>query len=216
MKAIVVAGGDAVAGDAALLADADLVIAADSGAAWLNTLGRRPDVVIGDMDSIAPALLAGLVAEGVLIERHPNDKDASDAELAVALAIERGADEVVILGALGGRRLDHQLANLLLLVEPAWRGVRLRIVRGETTARPLHGGDQLRLEAREGAIATLLPLSGDAVGVRTTGLRFPLDGETLSVGRTRGLSNVVVQIPASVSLERGTLLVIESGKEPAE
>jgi thiamine pyrophosphokinase len=213
VKAIVVAGGDAAPDDAAQLAGADLVIAADSGAAWLATAGVRPDVLIGDMDSVEPAVLDRLAADGVTIERHPSDKDASDVELAVERAVGAGADEVVVLGALGGERLDHQVANLLLLADPGWRGRRLRIVRGGTTVRALPGGDRLTLVGAEGDLVTLLSVDGDAVGVRTHGLRFPLDGETLRLGRSRGLSNSVEQAPASVSLERGTLLVIESRKE---
>ena len=213
MKAIVVAGGDAAPDDAAQLTGADLVIAADSGAAWLAATNIRPDLLIGDMDSVEPTLLDQLAADGVAIERHPGDKDASDAELAVGRAVEAGADEVVILGALGGDRLDHELANLLLLGSGAWHGHRLRIVRGGTTVRALPGGEWLTLVGAEGDLVTLLPIDGDAVGVRTVGVRFPLDGETLQLGRSRGLSNLVAHPPAMISLESGTLLVIETRKE---
>jgi thiamine pyrophosphokinase len=213
VKAIVVAGGDAAAEDAAHLVGADLVIAADSGAEWLAARGIRPDVVIGDMDSIDPALLERLAADGVTIERHPTDKEASDAELAVDRAVESGATEVVLLGAVGGERLDHQLANLFLIGDPRLHRTQLRIVSGGTSVRTLHDGDNLTLEGGEGALVTLLSIDGDAVGVRTHGLRYPLDGETLQLGRSRGLSNVVLHPPASVSLERGTLLVIEMRKE---
>ena len=212
MKAFVVAGGDAVADDAALLADADLVIAADSGAHWLDAQGRRPDRVVGDMDSVAPALLERLAADGVIIERHPVEKDASDLELAVGRAVDLGATEVVILGALGGR-LDHEVANLLLLARPAWRGVGLSVVRGNATARLLLAGDRLRLEGALGDLVTLLPLGGDATDVRTDGLRYPLGGEALKVGSSLGLSNVVIHSPAGVSLGGGTLLVIEITEE---
>jgi thiamine pyrophosphokinase len=215
VKAIVVAGGDAAADDAAQLVGADLVIGADSGAAWLAGIGVRPDVLIGDMDSIDPALLDRLAAEGTTIERHPPDKDRSDAELALQRAIAAGAGEVLILGALGGERVDHELANLLLLADRGWRGSRLRIVRGGTTVQAIRGGDRLELDGAEGDLVTLLAIDGDALGVRTLGLRFPLDGETLALGQSRGLSNQVEQIPASVSLERGTLLVIETRREPS-
>jgi thiamine pyrophosphokinase len=213
VRAIVVAGGDAAGEDAARLAGADLVIAADSGAEWLEGLGIRPDLLIGDMDSIDPGLLDRLSNDGVTIERHPADKDASDAELAVARAISDGADEVVIVGALGGGRLDHELANLLLLADSRWRGHRLRIVRGGTNAQAVHGGEKLQLSGAEGDLVTLLAIGGDAWGVRTEGLRYPLSGEALGLGRSRGLSNQVEQAPASVSLERGTLLVVETETE---
>jgi thiamine pyrophosphokinase len=214
MKAIVVAGGDAAPEDADQLVGADLVIAADSGAEWLDAVGSRPDVLVGDMDSIDPGLLERLRNEGVTLERHPESKDASDAELAVVRAVSDGADEIVMVGALGGGRLDHELANILLVADGRWRGHRLQIVRGATTARAAHGGERLALTGGAGDLVTLLSVNGDAWGVRTEGLRYPLVGESLGLGRSRGLSNQVDLPPASVSLERGTLLVIETRKEP--
>lgn len=215
VKAIVVAGGEAHPEDAALLADADLVLAADSGAEWLTAVGCRPDLLVGDLDSVDATLLAELERSGVPTERHPVEKDETDAELALERAVEIGADAVTVLAALGGPRLDHELANLALIADPRWVGQLrdLRIVRGATLVRPLHGGGTLGLDGGTGAVVTLLPLGGDAVGVRTTGLYYPLDGETLRFGRSRGLSNVVVEASASVSMEDGVLLVIETATE---
>ena len=146
MKAIVVAGGDAAPEDAAHLRGADMLIAADSGAAWLDALGRPPDLVIGDMDSIEPDLLDRLATEGVEVDAHPAEKDASDVELAVARAVASGAGEIVIIGGFGGRRLDHELANLLLLSDERWSGADLRLVRGGTTAQAIQGGRQHDLD----------------------------------------------------------------------
>jgi len=213
VKAIVVAGGDAAPEDAAHLAGAVILIAADSGAEWLASHGATPDLVIGDMDSLDPELLDQLSSQGVAVERHSPEKEESDAELALARALAGGADQVVILGGLGGRRLDHELANLLLLVDRRWDGIELRIVRGPTTVRALHGGQRRDLDGAAGDLVTLLPVGGDAAGVTTTGLRFPLRSETLHLGRSRGLSNEVEETPASVSLDGGTLLVIETRKE---
>ena len=214
MRAVLVASGEADEADLRWLDGADRVVAVDGGTAWLAAHGRRPDLVVGDLDSADPSLTAALEADGVEIERHASAKDASDTELALDGAVAAGADEIVILGALAGPRLDHQLANLMLLADPGLAAVSdLRIVRGGTLVRALHGGDRTALEAPAGGVVTLLPVGGDAVGVRTAGLRYPLDGETLRIGRSRGLSNVIEDLPASVSLERGTLLVIESTEE---
>ncbi|HET6380258.1 MAG TPA: thiamine diphosphokinase [candidate division Zixibacteria bacterium] len=217
MRVVVVAGGKPVADDARHLDGAGMVIAADGGAGWLHGLGCPPDLLVGDLDSTGPELLAALERAGTRIERHPVQKDASDAELALGRATAAG-DEVVLLGAMGGRRLDHELANLLLIADPRWRGrVRdLRIVRGDTLVRAVHGGDRLGLEAPVGALVTLLAVGGDAEGVLTDGLRYPLHGERLAFGGSRGLSNVVARAPASVSLERGTLLVVEQLTEGVE
>ena len=217
MRAVLVASGEADDADARWLEDADRVVAVDGGTAWLAAIGLRPDLVVGDLDSADPTLIAALEADGVSVERHEAAKDASDTELAVARAVAGGADEVVIVGALAGPRLDHQLANLSLLADPALSGLRdLRIVRGGTLVRALHAGAEMVLEGAIGDLVTLIPIGGDAAGVRTAGLRYPLEGETLAIGRSRGLSNVVVEPPASVSLDGGTLLVIETRQEGVE
>ncbi len=211
MRAIVVAGGSTDPADATHLTDADLVVAADGGAAWPVASGRSPDVVVGDMDSIDPALLDQLERGGAAVELHPADKEASDLELALEAAVRAGVSELTILGALGGPRLDHELANLLLLADPGWgaRGVAVRIVRGSTSVRALHGPGAMSLSGAPGGFVTLLPIGGDALGVSTAGLRFPLRDEPLRMGRSRGLSNVVATSPARVKLVSGTLLIIE-------
>lgn len=213
MQAVIVASGDVVDDDAAWLDRADLVIAADRGAETLARLGRRPDVLVGDLDSISARVVEELAEAGVRIERHPADKDASDTELAIDEAYRSGATSVVLLGTIGGRRLDHELANLLLLADPDHLGRDLRAVRGATTVRVVGGGGRIALDGIGGSIVTLLPIGGDAVGVSTEGLRWPLDDAVLRLGRSRGLSNEITTPPAAVAVRDGTLLVVESPNE---
>ncbi len=210
MKVVVVASGALDASDVAWLEGARLVVAADGGAASLDRFGRRPDLVIGDLDSVEPALVARLEATGTGVERHPIDKEASDTELAVEAACRAGATQLVLLGAMGGKRLDHELANLLLLADPALAGLDIRAVRGGTVVRALHAGRELPLAGAAGDLVTLLAVGGDAVGVTTNGLRWPLDAATLRIGRSRGLSNQITRRPASVRISEGTLLVVET------
>lgn len=215
MKMVVVASGDLDPRDLAALDGADLVVAADGGATALERLGRAPDRLIGDLDSTDPGLVERLVAAGTPIERHPIDKEASDAELAVFAALEAGARATVLLGAIGGERLDHAVANLLMLADPALAGRDVRIVHGATTIRVVRGGERLLLVGETGDLVSLLPIGGDASGVRTEGLRWALDGARLAMGRSRGLSNEVLIAPASVTLEAGTLLVVETATRGA-
>ena len=210
MLAVVVADGDPAPEDAELLGDADLLIAADGGARWLESLGVKPHLVVGDLDSLDEATIARLSLAGARVEQHPPDKDASDTELAVEAALRSGADRVVVLGAFGGTRLDHELANVLLLADPAL-AADVRLQRGRTRIRAINGPGGLTLEVGPGAIVTLLPIGAGAVGVTTDGLRYALDDEPLAVGRSRGLSNLVTDQPASISLRAGTLLVVEIG-----
>lgn len=215
MRVIVVASGELDERDARWLASADLLIAADGGAASLDRIGRRPDRLIGDLDSVSPDLVERLEAAGTRVERHPTDKDASDTELALGAAIAAGGTEVVLLGALGGARLDHELANLLLIADPELEDVDVRLVRRGTTVRVLRGGSRLALHEAEGGIVSLLPVGGHATGVTATGLRWSLTDAVLRMGRSRGLSNELVEASASVSLEHGTLLVVQTAKQGA-
>ena len=208
MRIVVVASGALAPGDETWLDGADAVIAADGGATILDRLGLRPDRLVGDLDSVDVALAGRLAGAGVPVDRHPVDKEASDTELAVRTALARGADGIDLLGATGGDRLDHELANLLLLADPALADVEIRAVVGPTSIRVLRGGETLALHGAVGDVVTLLPVGGDARGVTTSGLRWPLDAATLPLGSTRGLSNVVVAA-ASVSLTDGVLLVVE-------
>ena len=192
----------------------DLVVAADGGARHARTLGLRIDRWVGDGDSIDAGDLAALAAAGVRVDRVAAAKDASDTELALDVAIEAGARQLVLLGALGGPRTDHALANLGLLRHPGLAGRRL-VLYDEHGARLslLEAVDEPRgasLAGRKGDTVSLLPVDGDAQGVTTEHLEYPLRDEPLLVGRTRGLSNVRAAPVASVTLRAGRLLVIET------
>jgi thiamine pyrophosphokinase len=213
MRAVLIASGDPHPDDARWLDGADLVIAVDAGAAWIVALGVRPDALVGDLDSVDPQLVAVLEADGVAVERHPTSKDRSDTELAIAYARRRGVSEIVLIGAFGGPRIDHEIANVLLLSSAAER---LLLVRGQTRLTAVRGGDDLALEGLPGALVSLFALGGDALGVTTQGLEYPLRDETLLAGSSRGLSNVIAAKPASVGVRQGALLVIEQPGEGDE
>jgi thiamine pyrophosphokinase len=194
-----------------------LVIAADGGARHAAALGVELDRWVGDGDSVKPAQLERLAAAGVTLQRAAVDKDESDTELALISAIRSGATAVVIVGALGGVRADHALANIGLLRHPELAG-RPAVLYDELASRISlisasgSGGAPVvrELAGRSGDLVSLLPLGDRAEGVRTAGLRFPLHGEVLTPGRTRGLSNVRTQPVARITLESGWLLVVET------
>jgi thiamine pyrophosphokinase len=210
--AVVFAGGDPIdpTGVDSLPVDA-FVIAADSGLDAANAVGVSVDIVVGDLDSATPESIADARAQGIRIEQHPTDKDATDLELALALAVESGATEIVVLGGYGGR-LDHLLANALLLAAPMFAGIVVRWCLGTTTVAPARPGVAVELAAEPGDRVSLLPVGGPTVGVTTFGLRWPLHGETLHAGSTRGVSNQVDTVPAVITVEGGTLLTIHEGK----
>ena len=191
----------------------DLVVAADAGAETAATLGLRVDLAVGDFDSISPDALARLRAAGVTIDTAPAAKDESDTELAIRAALDRGADELTIVGGLGGR-VDHLLADVGLLAMPALAGRRAELLDGRSRVRLLRGPGRLDLAGRPGDLVSLLPLGPGVDGVTTEGLAWALDDEPLPMGPARGLSNVRTAQTAEVQLQSGLLLVVETIAPP--
>jgi thiamine pyrophosphokinase len=185
---------------------ADLLIAADGGALPLLRAGLLPQLVIGDMDSLAAADLATLAERGVELRRYPREKDETDLELALLHAARVGATEIDVLGALGGR-WDHTLANVALLALPELRGRRARLLAERQTLFLVR--DSTELEGQVGDTVSLLPMAGEARGVTTHGLRYSLHEATLSYERARGISNILLDPPGRVSLRAGLLLVVQ-------
>jgi thiamine pyrophosphokinase len=206
--ALVFAGGEPTDGDvAARLPNADVtVIAADSGVEHALALGRGVDLVVGDFDSADPAAVETAAAAGAEIRRYPADKDQSDLELALHAARAGGARGVIVVGGYGGR-LDHFLANALLLASPSFAELHIEALVGDALITVIHR--DAHLSGAPGNLCSLLAVGGPARGVRTGGLRFPLEGEDLLPGSTRGVSNEFIGAVANVSLDHGALLAVQ-------
>lgn len=207
MEVAVFAGGDPVDTrwlDA--LPDDAFVVAADSGLEHVRRLGLRADLVVGDLDSVSEPTLADARAAGVEIEVHPADKDATDLELALRAARRQRPHRVTVVGGAGGR-LDHFLANALLLTHPDWAGFDLQAFVGD--ARVLVVRSTVELTGRVGSLVSLLAPAGVARGVSTRGLRWELDDAELRPGSTHGVSNEMTATTATVSLRDGVLLTIQ-------
>ena len=192
------------------------VIAADGGARHASRLGVAIDLWVGDGDSIGEEALTALEASGVPLERSRPDKDESDTELAIRAALRRDARGMVIVGALGGRRIDHTLANIGLLAMPELTGRPVTILDARSRIAlirapgPDGGPVERPLPGKVGGLVTLLAQGDGVDGVSTRGLAYPLFDERLDAGPARGLSNVRTSPDAAVVARRGLLLVVES------
>ncbi|MDQ6859047.1 MAG: thiamine diphosphokinase [Chloroflexota bacterium] len=210
MRALVVLDGDPLGSNVWLAkqaAEADVVIAADGGANRLAAAGRRPDLVVGDMDALSTDAQRELEHAGATLERYPTEKDQTDGELALEAAVNRGADEIAIAGAFGGARLDHMVGNLMLLAHEDYAAIDVVLLTEHATFRALLGPGILEVEGAPGDWVTLEPLSEVARGVATDGLRYPLRHEDLVRGSTRGVSNELTGRRGSVEVGAGLLLV---------
>jgi len=207
MRAIIIANGQIRDNDfyRSLIAPTDLVICADGGASNALALGMQPQIVIGDLDSLDGNLKAQLDAEGCQILTHPARKDETDLELALRYAIDRGVDEILILGALGSR-IDQTLANVLLLTLPEMRSVKIRILYGRQEVFLIR--NEALVEGQVGDTLSLLPLTEQVTGIYTEGLEYPLENDTLYLGPSRGISNVLTSSQARVRIGQGLLLAV--------
>ena len=211
MRAVIFANGEFPnpPSASALLRPGDIVIAADGGARHALAAGVTPAVVIGDLDSLPPDDQARVEAAGSQVIRFSPRKDETDLELALLHAAREGATEIVVLGALGGR-LDQTIANVLLLALPELEGIDARIVESAQEAFLIRS--EALIEGRPGDTVSLIPLGGDAEGVTTEGLEWPLHEDTLRFGPARGVSNVLTAKQARVRVRRGALLCIVTHK----
>ncbi|MGI8793078.1 MAG: thiamine diphosphokinase [Acidimicrobiales bacterium] len=206
---IVVTGGDLV--DASVLTQlppAVAVVAADSGVDRAAELGLPVDVAVGDFDSVSTDALRALADSGAVIEQHPEAKDATDLEIGLDAARRFSPTHIVVVGGHGGR-LDHFVANALLLTSQRYADLAITAKVGPATLTVVHSASAIH--GQPGELVSLLPIAGPAQGVHTEGLVYPLAGEDLSPGSTRGVSNELVASTASVRLQTGVLLIVQPG-----
>ena len=199
------------------MSEADLIIAADSGYNNASRLGVRPGLLLGDLDSIDRKKLAPDELEHIEKIIVPAIKDDTDTQLAVDTAISRGADEIYIIGGLGGR-LDHTLSSVFLLEYIADRGADAVMTDGQSRVRVMKtAGEPVSLEIPKTfdgengfKYLSVVPLTDECEGVRISGVFYPLDGVTLKRSYSYAVSNEITSDHAEITLERGTMLVIES------
>ncbi len=210
MKALVLANGELYKPDVLrgrICAEMfDLVLAADGGAGHAHTLNVTLDAVIGDMDSLSGPEQFDF--GGAELVSYPAEKDETDLELALLYAAAQGAARIVMVGAMGGR-MDMTIANVLLLALASLGSSRVELWHGEQTGwiiRP-PGED---IDGNVGDTLSLIALAGDALGITTSGLKYPLENGKLLRGTVRGVSNLLETQPAHVGLSEGVLLAVHT------
>ncbi len=190
----------------------DLVLGADAGARYAVTFNVSLDAVIGDMDSLPDSERQG-IGNAEFIS-FPAEKDETDLELALLYAARQGAGQIVLVGVMGGR-LEMSLANVLLLTHARLGSCRIEVWHGAQTGWLIRPPGEA-IAGRPGDTLSLMPLGGAASGVTTRGLKYPLNGETLAPGTTRGISNLLEKSTANIALSAGLLLAVQTPGGAAE
>ena len=206
-KIVIFANGEADNSDffGQIAKDADFLICCDGGANFAARMNLVPDLIIGDFDSIDTCVKAEYKSKNVIFESFPADKNTTDLELAVNLALQKFPDEIVVLGGYGGRA-DHFLGNIQTLVVAVKAGVKAFLV--SSTAKAFIIDKFAEIPREDYDYISLVPLGPEVSGITTTGLKYPLNKDTLHIGTTVGISNEFMDSIATVTVDDGFLLTI--------
>jgi thiamine pyrophosphokinase len=190
----------------------DLIIAADGGIHHCKLLGITPNIIIGDFDSLDPTNVTIYQEAGVEIIQFQTHKDETDLELALQLPLKYEVTQVFVIGALGNR-WDMTFANVLLAAHPEFSQLTIHLLDGSQELAILRGAGQIDIAGKPGSIISLIPIAGNAHGITTYGLEYPLNDETLYFGSSRGVSNVFLHAHAKVIIREGVLLICLMNRE---
>jgi thiamine pyrophosphokinase len=180
----------------------DRIFCANGGTRHALALGLTPETIIGDLDSLEADLIAHMESAGVSLQRHPVRKDKTDLELALDIAVKQQPDEILIIAAWGSR-LDQSLANLLLLTRLEYASVRLSLVHGLQWATVLRSHQSVTVKGQVGDTLSLIPLSPQITQVNMSGVEWPLEQATLSLGSTWSISNKLADPLARIQIGQG-------------
>lgn len=187
--------------------DHDFVLCADGGIRYVYGMNVKIDAIIGDLDSVDDGFLQYIKENKTLLIKHPSEKDDTDTELALKYLIEKGYDYISLVGATG-TRMDHTLANTMLLMRYSTDKVKVRLIDGNNTI--YFTKDYLKLYKKENYYVSIIPTTRPGVLVSLNGFYYPLENSHIEFGTSLGISNKIVDNIGEIHIIRGEALVFES------
>ena len=200
MKVVIISGGN-FPNQAILnkyITKNSYIICADSGFDALANTNIKPNLCVGDMDSVKSSLI------GQITQIYPKNKNKTDTEIAIDIAIEKRATEVILLGC-SGNRLDHTLSNINMLKILLAHNINGKMIDSNNII--MLCDSQVQIQPAKHYYCSLIPLN-DCTGITTSGLKYPLRDENLSSKTSRGISNEFNSSSAKITVKSGLLLVI--------
>jgi len=186
-----------------------MIIAADHGLYAADRLNIKLDYILGDFDSVSPVLLDKFRKLKVPIQTFPIEKDKTDTQIAIELALLNHATSIDIIGATGSR-MDHVLANIHLLMLPMQLNIQAALIDRNNKIYLKDKSFAIMKEEQFGDYVSLLPFGDTVTGLTLTGFKYPLNHITYMAGNSLGISNIIKEEKAVIELTGGTLVVIEA------
>ncbi|OBZ18173.1 thiamine pyrophosphokinase [Bacillus sp. FJAT-27264] len=207
-RVVIWAGGELSPEHLNVLDEEDFIIGADRGALFLINHGITPDLAVGDFDSVSPEALQEIRNRSrEIITCDAIDKDLTDSELALDLALNRSPSSILMLGVTGSR-VDHMLASIQMMTLAIQRQVSCSIMDKHNYITLT--GSHVQVEERGYTYVSLLPLTPEVTGITLEGFQYPLSNATFKLGQTLGVSNKLLAASGTVTIESGLLLIIQS------
>ena len=206
--ALIVGNGDETAKRIIENIKYDYLICADGGLEKVSNYGIIPDIIIGDFDSVASNVLKQY-ENRIPIEKFPSEKDFTDMELAVELAVSKGYKNIILTGA-SGSRLDHTLGNILLMEKYFKDGVNISIIDNNNEMKIISDNSELFIEYKEGYFISIIPITEFIQGLCLEGFKYNLDNVDVERGSTLCISNQIKDNKGKITLQKGRAIVIIS------
>lgn len=187
----------------------EYVICADGGLEKAEKLCLKPNLILGDFDSVGKLILEEYKNNGIEIVKFPSEKDYTDMELAIEHAIEKGFKDIVLIGATG-TRLDHTYANLQLLEKYMYQGINIEIIDNNNHIKIISDNTDLIVENKVGYYISLSPITEHIEGLTLEGFKYPLNNVSVKRGSTLLVSNEIIEKQGRIKLKKGTTLVFVS------
>lgn len=186
------------------------IIAGDRGLEALYQLKIIPNHVVGDFDSVSPEILKFYKKQSqIIFHTYHAEKDNTDTDIALQLAIKLKSSKITILGALG-KRMDHAIANIHILKDALEAEIPCQILDEYNRIYLINKETTLEKEKVYGKYVSLIPLTSTVEGLTLTGFKYPLNHYTLPIGTSLGISNEMIEDIAHIKMDKGILIVIES------
>ncbi len=190
----------------AIIETSDYIICADGGSRHAFEMKIKPDLIIGDLDSISKKYIDYYNSIDVKIIKFPSDKDKTDTQICIEYALHF-SNEIILIGATGNR-IDHMLANISLLKMGIDKGKIIRMIDENNEIYLMDS--ELTILGEKGEIISLLPISERVEGVTIVGSRYELKKALMEIGNPYGVSNYFIGNEINITIEKGYLLVIKS------
>lgn len=187
--------------------DQAYIIACDGGVKHCRAMMIMPNIMVGDFDSANKEDAEFFENLGVLKEKFPVKKNETDMEIAINMAIDKNSTEIYIVGGLG-RRFDHSLANVHILLRPVRLGIRTCLLDEHNIITLVE--DSIDIVGEKGQTVSLIPLTTEVKGITTKNLEYALTNATMEIGNSLGVSNVMNGDVATISVGEGVLILIMS------